>query len=289
MLSRLCGIRTGATIMNFVFASGFLLPQHIGTIEYFNGVRELVLAKGHPEPLLHKVPPLADSKTRAEKLASAIRIFFPAGPIHIVAHSMGGLDSRRLIANNPDLAVRIVSLTMLSTPNQGSPLADLLAGDRPSLFSNLSALLSGSFSAIRLGALYDAFRAALAMVGINIGALKDLTKKDAEAMPDVATTHRQIAYRSYAASGRVPAPPTSKLLGLSHTYILNAQNGGPNDGAVTVELAKYGTFIGTWDCDHLDQVGHDLDNLPLLERGKFDHLAKFTEIIDLLQRDHPGT
>ena len=275
--------------MNLVFASGFLLPQHVGPIEYFNGVRELVLAKGHPEPLRHKVPPLADSKTRSEKLASAIRAHFPAGPIHIVAHSMGGLDSRRLIANHPDLAARIVSLTMLSTPNQGSPLADLLAGDRPSLFSNVAALLSGSFSSLRLGALYDALRAAVAMVGINIGAVKDLTKKDAAAMPDVATTHRQIAYRSYAASGRVPAPPTSKLLALSHEYILKARNGGPNDGAVTVESARYGTFIETWPCDHLDQVGHDLDNLPLLERGDFDHIAKFTEIIDLLQREHPGT
>lgn len=275
--------------MNLVFASGFLLPQHVGPIEYFNEVRELVVRMGHPPPLLHKVPPLADSKTRSEGLASAIRAFFPAGPIHIVAHSMGGLDSRRLIASNPDLAARIVSLTMLSTPNQGSPLADLLAGDRPSLFSNFSALLSGSFSSLRLGGLYDAFRAALAMVGINIGALKDLTKKDAEAMPDVATTHRQIAYRSYAASGRVPRSPTSKILALSHEYILKAVNGGPNDGAVTVESAKYGKFMGTWDCDHLDQVGHDLDNLPLLERGDFDHIAKFTGIIDLLQREHPGT
>jgi triacylglycerol lipase len=275
--------------MNLVFASGFLLPQHLGPIEYFNGVREFVLAKGHPEPLLHKVPPLADSKTRSDKLASAIRAAFPAGQIHIIAHSMGGLDSRRLIADHPDLAARIVSLTMLSTPNQGSPLADLLAGDKPSFFSNVSALLSGSFSSLRLGLLYDAFRATLAMVGINIGALKDLTKTDAEAMPDVATTHRQIAYRSYAASGRVPAPPTSKFLALSHDYILKAKNGGPNDGAVTVESAKYGKFIETWPCDHLDQVGHDLDNLPLLEQGKFDHRVKFGEIIDMLQREHPGT
>jgi triacylglycerol lipase len=275
--------------MNLVFASGFLLPQHLGPIEYFNGVGELVVRMGHKPPLLHKVSSLADSKTRSDELGSAIRAHFPAGRIHIIAHSMGGLDSRRLIANHPDLAARIVSLTMLSTPNQGSPLADLLAGDRPSLFSNFSAFLTGSFPALRFGALYDALRATVAMVGINIGALKDLTKKDAEAMPDVATTHRQIAYRSYAASGRVPAPPTSKLLALSHEYILKARNGGPNDGAVTVESAKYGTFMGTWDCDHLDQVGHDLDNLPLLDRGKFDHLAKFGEIIDMLQREHPGT
>ena len=275
--------------MNLVFASGFLLPQHLGRIEYFNGVRELVLKKGHPEPLMHKVPPLADSKTRSKELASAIRAAFPAGPIHIVAHSMGGLDSRRLIADNPDLAARIVSLTMLSTPNHGSPLADLLAGSRPSLFSNVSGLLSRPLLSFRLGGLYDAFRAVLAMVGINIGAVQDLTKENAELMPDVATTHRQIAYRSYAASGRVPPPPTSRLLALSHDYILKAENGGPNDGAVTVESAKYGTFMGTWDCDHLDQVGHDLDNLPLLERGDFDHIAKFTEIIDLLQREHPGT
>jgi triacylglycerol lipase len=262
--------------MNLVFASGFLLPQQLGDIEYFNGVGALAESKGHPPPLFHVVEPLGKSEARSGSLATAIRQKFPTGLIHIVAHSMGGLDSRYLIDRNADLASRIVSLSTLSTPFHGSPLADLVRGDSPGLISRGLGLASN---------LIDGTAGRL----IDLGAVEDLTKERAEAGPDVAETHKGIRFRSYAASGRVPAPSTSKLLALSHAFILTAENGGPNDGAVTVESAKYGKFMETWPCDHLDQVGHDLDNLPLLERGDFDHIAKFTEIIDLLQRQHPGT
>jgi triacylglycerol lipase len=266
--------------MNLVFASGFLLPQHVGPIEYFNGVRELVLSKGHPEPLLHKVPPLADSKTRSDELASAIRPFFPAGPIHIIAHSMGGLDSRYLIAGNLDLAERIVSLTMLSTPHHGSPLADFIAPGGAGLFSAVRSFIFG-----------DTSRAIGAFGFIRTSAIEDLTKRRAEAAPNVAETHKgRIRFRSYAASGRVPAPPTSKLLFPGYEFILRTSEGGvPNDGAVAVESAKYGEFKETWACDHLDMVGHDLDDIPDLRPLKFDHITKFNEMIDMLQREHPGT
>jgi triacylglycerol lipase len=198
---------------------------------------------------------------------------------------MGGLDSRVLIAaDHPGLAGRIVSLTTLSTPHHGSPLADLLVGERPSFFSGL---FSGSFS-FGLGSLYDAFRAGLETVGIDNGALKDLKEKGAEATPDVARTHGQITYRSYAGSGRAVDPRTSVVLRLGHKYILGHPDGGPNDGAVAVKSAEYGTFKGTWPCDHLDMVGHDLDK-PGFAQGDFNHLAEFAKIMDLLQAEHPGT
>jgi len=264
--------------MNFVLASGFLLPQDLGDLEYFNGVRELILSKGHPEPLRRKVSPLGDSKTRSDQLASALRPFFPAGPIHIIAHSMGGLDSRYLIAGNPDLAARIVSLTMLSTPHHGSPLADFIAPGG-----------SGLLSATRSFIFNGASRAIGAFGFIRTGAIEDLTKRGAEAAPDVAETHKgRIHFRSYAASGRASGRATSKLLFPGHEFILGAsEGGGPNDGAVTVESAKYGEFKETWACDHLDQVGHDLDHFGA--PPKSDHLARFSNLIDLLQREHPGT
>jgi len=261
--------------MNLVFASGFLLPQRVGSIDYFNGVRALVEGKGHL-PLFHVVPALGTSEDRAGSLAAATRTLFPAGPIHIIAHSMGGLDSRYLIAGNPDLAARIVSLTMLSTPNEGSPLADLLAGGRPGLLSFW-----------RRGA-YDAISAAVGSLGIDIGALADLRKDGAEAAPKVATTHPQIRYRSYAASGRADGRKTSLLLFPGYEYILGHPDGGPNDGAVAVASARYGEFKEIWPCDHLDMVGHDLDD-PMLRPRKFDHLAEYDKIITMLQAEHPGT
>jgi triacylglycerol lipase len=223
------------------------------------------------------VEPLGKSEARSDSLATAIRQKFPTGPIHIVAHSMGGLDSRYLIDRNADLASRIVSLSTLSTPFHGSPLADLVRGDNPGLISRGLGLASNLIDGT-IGRLID------------FGAVEDLTKARAEAGPDVAESHKgRIRFRSYAASGRVPAPSTSKPLALSHAFILTAENGGPNDGAVTVESAKYAEFKETWECDHLDMVGHDLDDLPRLRPRKFDHIAKFGEIIDLLQAEHPGT
>ena len=260
--------------MNLVFASGFLLPQHVGKIQYFNGVRKLAEDKGHRPPLFHVVEPLGKSEARAGKLADAIRGAFKTGRIHIIAHSMGGLDSRYLIANNRDLAARIVSLTTLSTPFHGSPLADLVRGDSPGLFS------------LGLGALSNVLDDSVGRL-IDIGAVGDLTKAGAEAGPDVATTHPQIRYRSYAGSGRPGDPRTSDLLLIGHA-IIHAHH-GPNDGAVAVESAKYGEFQETWACDHLDMVGHDLDDVPQLRPRKFDHISKFDAIIDKLQAEHPGT
>jgi triacylglycerol lipase len=265
--------------MNLVFASGFLLPQQLGSVEYFNGIQQLVTSKRHPSPVLHIVEPLGASKVRAAGLATKIRAQFPSGPLHIIAHSMGGLDSRYLIAGNRDLADRIVSLTTLSTPYHGSPLADLLAPSGP-----------GLFSAARSFAFNKASRAIGAFGFIRTGAIEDLTKARAEAGPDIAATHKRIRIRSYAASGRASGAATSKLLAPSHEFILDfAADGGPNDGAVTVESAKYGEFQETWACDHLDMVGHDLDDVPQFGPRKFDHKAKFNAIIDKLQAEHPGT
>jgi len=263
--------------MNLVFASGFLLPQNLGPINYFNQVKELAEGEDH-KALFHTVEPIGRSELRAAGLATKIRETFTSGPLHIIAHSMGGLDSRYLIAGNPDLAARIVSLTTLSTPHHGSPLADFIAPGGAGL---LSAARSFVFS--------SASRAVGAFGFIRTGAIEDLTKRGAEAAPDVADTHKgRIRVRSYAASGRPSGRATSKLLSPSHEFILNTPDGGPNDGAVTVESAKYGEFKGTWRCDHLDMVGHDLDD-PRLKPGEFKHRVEIGKIIDMLQAEHPGT
>src|SRR5690348_17253469 len=116
--------------MNLVFASGFLIPQQFLGIHYFRGLDTHLAGK----PLFHVVPPVGTSEDRARILGDAINERFPSGPVHIIAHSMGGLDSRTLIARNYhglSQPGRIASLTTLSTPHRGSPVADLLAGPKP--------------------------------------------------------------------------------------------------------------------------------------------------------------
>ena len=49
------------------------------------------------------------------------------GPFHLIAHSMGGLDSRFLITHlQPEEDNRILSLTTIGSPHHGSPIADLI-------------------------------------------------------------------------------------------------------------------------------------------------------------------
>jgi triacylglycerol lipase len=263
--------------VNIVLASGFLVPQTIGHIEYFRGVKAHLEAKGH-RVLAHRVPPLASCKARARVLADAIQAKFNNDPIHIIAHSMGGLDCRMMIGENMNGLGdkgRVLSLTTLSTPHQGSPLADLLAGKGPE----------------------DVRRplfAALEKAGIDIGGLRDLTSDVDGNLPDVPNKFPHIRCRSYAASGRGGSRPTTFVLLPSYAYI-KRKTGQDNDGAVAVTSATYGEFKGAWPCDHFQMVGHNFDP-PLfgrigqsilgvlgLDSPEFDHIAKFDEIVDELE------
>ena len=117
--------------MNLVFASGFLIPQHPPGINYFRDLKAHVEAQGH-ETVFPDVPALDSCEKRAKPLAEQIFAKYPDGDIHIIAHSMGGLDSRVLIARNHfGLSERIKSLTTMATPHLGTEVADLLIGRRP--------------------------------------------------------------------------------------------------------------------------------------------------------------
>jgi triacylglycerol lipase len=179
---------------------------------------------------------------------------------------MGGLYTRMLIARNLNglsTPGRIASLTTLSTPHRGSPIADLLVGPRPD-------------DARRV--LYDGIGQAIELLEIPTGALANLTTQAASEVPDVAASHSHIRYRSYFACGRSGLFPTCFALSLTHRYILTV-TGQENDGVVARESAKYGEFCTAfWHCDHVDMVGHNLDAADLGD-FKFDHFAAFDAII----------
>jgi triacylglycerol lipase len=255
--------------MNLVFASGFLVPQQFLGFNYFRDVRQHVIQEGH-HAIMPKVPPLGTCEERADALASAIHQTFPTAPVHIIAHSMGGLDSRMLIGRNLfGLADpgRIASLTTLSTPHFGSPVADLLAGRGP---EDLRRKFAGRVTA------------ALALLGIEAGAIANLTTEMAGKVPNAAQIHPQIRYRSYFASGREGHFPTSLLLAPTHEYV-QAVTGEDNDGLVARSSAKYGDFQEpSWPCDHADIVGYNLDTAGL-GPPVFPHIVKIDEIIAQLE------
>jgi triacylglycerol lipase len=265
--------------MNLVFASGFLVPQRVLGIGYFRDLKDHI--GNRHATLFPEVPPVGSSANRAVKLAAAIQTRFPTGEIHIIAHSMGGLDSRGLIASNLEGLSdpgRIKSLTTVCTPHRGSPVADLVVGPRPD-------------DARRQA--YDAITQVIGLLGIDTGSLADLATQGAAALPDPTQTHPHIRYRSYCASGR---PGRSGLLGLlgfaakktcaafvpTHSYI-QARTGQDNDGMVPLGSASYGELQQPfWQCDHADAIGYNLDDPLNLARSQFDHLAAYDAIISLL-------
>src|SRR5262252_6205372 len=103
--------------------------------EYFRLIPEALRAAGHfvPEP-----PQLKSTCSVAER-AQDLRSYLESDSdltgrkVHLIAHSMGGLDSRFLIAKL-GLANRVLSLTTIGTPHHGSPIADLVVrGTNPVL------------------------------------------------------------------------------------------------------------------------------------------------------------
>jgi triacylglycerol lipase len=94
-------------MMNIALAHGVLGFDRFGPIHYFNGVADALRADFHGCRVVSPAtPPIGTVERRATTLADAIQAGLSSGTldaaagIHIVAHSMGGLDARFLIARD---------------------------------------------------------------------------------------------------------------------------------------------------------------------------------------------
>src|SRR5690606_31299482 len=120
--------------MNIVLAHGILGFSKFGPIHYFNDIVNHFRHKYNARVLAPAVNPTASIKVRGEELKRAIlralenNTLDSHNKIHIIAHSMGGLDSRYILSpQNPNNTADLISsLTTISTPHNGSPLADKL-------------------------------------------------------------------------------------------------------------------------------------------------------------------
>ena len=63
---------------------------------------------------------------RASDLQARLEAILGAGAdsLHIIGHSMGGLDARLVLAGNPAIAARISCVTTIGTPHHGTTSAD---------------------------------------------------------------------------------------------------------------------------------------------------------------------
>jgi triacylglycerol lipase len=94
--------------------------------QYFNGIVPYLIQNGFDKVFAPNLDFAGPSALRALQLGTAIDFYLGqknAKKVHIIAHSMGGLDARRLIVDSR-YAGKVASLTTIGTPHLGTVLAD---------------------------------------------------------------------------------------------------------------------------------------------------------------------
>jgi triacylglycerol lipase len=270
--------------VNLVLHHGIFGFAALGSVVYFNGVRDH-LAVRFPGlcVLVTQVAPDGTIVRRGTELGQQIaEALAPGGaldpdePVHIIAHSMGGLDARFLLSpNNPgNISDRVASLTTIATPHKGSPIADVLVAIESGLAGGEERLLE------------HPLRAALNLAKIPVGGLRDLTTAGVRSFNQQCPDDPRTRKFSVAGVGRGIQVlgirlDTCVALRLTHRIIQNRTDEA-NDGLVALGSAAWGDGPELWEADHADEIGHNLD-LGLLARPEhFDHLAKYESLVERL-------
>jgi len=244
--------------------------------ELFSGVVEALREKAITayRPLVH---PTASIEERAEQLRDFIeREIGPQEPYHIIAHSMGGLDARFLVSpKGLNQGERVVSLTTLSTPHQGSCLADIIPDP-------LRSVIAKSADMGRHLILSEEDKQFLAAIAENRWeSLIQLTPAYVrEVFNPKVVDSPHVRYFSYA--GKIdPHRVSLNTLLRKAVWQYIADREGENDGMVSVQSAQWGTFQGTLSADHSEIIG-----LLVNPWGKnpFDHITFFLSLAEELKQ-----
>ncbi len=234
----------------------------------FVGLEPALRADGHVVELV-SLPPVAPIAVRAERLAQqvdAILVMHGAAKVNLIAHSMGGLDSRYLV-HQLGYADRVASITTIGTPHRGSAVADAVLGWTDAnnawvewLTDKLVAVVEDQFDGSDDEDL--------------VGALEDLSTEGTADFNAKTPDAAEVFYQSWAGVSSPIARWQSGVEGecgdiWAHTpYFLGFGNdrmgamlvplsyvvGGTNDGVVSIHSASWGRMRGCVPADHLDQV-----------------------------------
>ncbi|MBX3230756.1 MAG: alpha/beta fold hydrolase [Labilithrix sp.] len=263
----------------------------VGPIEvtYFKGVVE-ELAKNGEAVYVTLAPPYDTSEVRARAIAEQIdRILARTGKrkVNLIGHSQGGLDARVLASpNGLGYGDRVASITTISTPHRGSKFADTILDlvDRipPGV---VDPVLDGALELLQITAYELKTDAHIRAQGTM------LTERYMKGVfnPTYVDDPR-VAYKSYAGRTNMrtgildcgnatyanepwdvlPAQPMLAPLAL---FLEEGAKLKVNDGLVTVDSARWGTFEECVAADHLQEVGQ------LGPFGWFDSVALFKTIV----------
>jgi triacylglycerol lipase len=242
-------------------------------IEYFFDVTNSLADKGYLA-FTPVVDPIASTEDRAQQTQAILDELVGEGQgrrFNLVGHSQGGLDARYLAGKLLD--DRIKSVTTVSSPHRGTPVADLTQG-----LVTITGVDS-AFVELALQTLTDA----IGMPNMDyVGQLASLTSTGMAEFNATVPDRTDVYYASWAGrscstfdwdcqdgnDGEVIAP----YLGMTFWIIQMAA--GDNDGMCPVESAKWGEFKGTVPADHFDEVGQ----LVGVTTSAFSHRDFYAEV-----------
>ncbi|KAF9457354.1 Alpha/Beta hydrolase protein [Collybia nuda] len=203
-------------------------------VTHWRGIKEVLEANG-TEVLITRVPATSSPVDRAKVLEQKISQVYPGRSVHLIGHSMGGLDCRYLTSHLTQRKFNVLSITTIATPHRGSAFADHFLSTvgrtrMPSVLSLLDLLPNGGGD----GKAFECLT------------IESMSKFNEET-PDVDGVN-------YFSWGAVYDPGLIDTWKWPHSIILEKE--GPNDGLVSVESSKWGTYLGTLQhVNHLDLVG----------------------------------
>lgn len=251
-------------MISVALVPGVIGFDRFGPLHYFNGVA-VHLEAAFPGATVRELTtdPIGTVADRAEALAREIvGAFGASGPIHIIAHSMGGLDARFLVSQNVgDVALRVKTVVGISTPHRGSPVASVFDAVNPlELLTGLVHLAGGFFDDLRA----------------RTNAVHDLSEAGAAALDAKCPDDPRVRYLDVAATGRDAVAATSAFFLLAHEFVKS--KAGDNDGVVALTSSvRHQQPFAVWHGDHADLIGHDLDR-PL-GLPAFDYLRAYEDVV----------
>lgn len=275
-------------LMHGMSGFGQLAVGPIG-ITYFDGVVD-DLTKHGESVFVTVVPPYDTSEARAAALSTQIDDILKRtgkAKVNLVGHSQGGMDAR-VITSPQGLGYgdRVASVTTIATPHHGSKVADAVLGLLQYVPADVVDSVTGDFlklvekTAFELQSDAHLRQQVVEISEHYMSTVFNPTYQDAPG----------VLYMSYAGrtnlrtgigvcdDGKYKNHPlsvdvTQAALAPLAIFLEEGQL-KVNDGLVTVDSAKWGTFQQCVPADHLKEVGQ---LAPVA--SSFDHLQLFRDIV----------
>ncbi len=242
-------VRTPIVLVHGLFGFNRLQVAGYTLLDYFRGIPELLQAAGN-HVLVPALTPTAGIAERAQQLKDFVLRESPHEPVHLVAHSMGGLDARYMISRL-GMDKHVLTLTTLGTPHRGSAFADW-----------------GTRSLERV------VRPLFDYLGVPCQAFYDLTRARCQSFNAETPDVPGVRYFSVAGQHDGNFLKPEWLVPYKVVHALE----GPNDGVVSVASARYGEDLEIWHGDHMSLVNW----LHPLASNNGDAAARYGKLVGRL-------